>query len=295
MKTIKNLLLLSILIYSCDSISTNKTYDYTEYILKAGETSINEKDPETITAKSDSLAFIEAYEKYCISKKASKQAAEVMGTEANEVISFSLVNSDGIDISQIDFIGKDSIITEIEATISSLNSGITKHKNKKDYQIDSSKIAELDKYFNISEDEFDENKRKWYTPKSATKYIDRNDIYCYFQMNKEYASNFRLRLQYYADDWLFFDKCIFSIDGEVFNYYPSDTKTDNGNGGYIWEWFDEQITSSNESLIKTLAYSKEAKVKLIGPQYHKVKSISSKQILNIKRSYELYKAMGGTF
>jgi hypothetical protein len=71
------------------------------------------------------------------------------------------------------------------------------------------------------------------------------------------------------------------------------TETDSGDGGKIWEWFDESVSVSDKQLINALANSKSAKMKLIGRQYFDVKNISQDQIKGIKRTLELYQAMGG--
>ena len=100
-------------------------------------------------------------------------------------------------------------------------------------------------------------------------------------------------MQYYSDEWLFFNRVQFSIDGKAYEYVPLNTETDNGDGGYIWEWFDESITNSDKDLISALSNAKSAKMKLIGRQYFDIRTISKDQIKNIKRTLDLYKEMGG--
>jgi hypothetical protein len=109
------------------------------------------------------------------------------------------------------------------------------------------------------------------------------------------VSNFRLRIQYYSDDWLFIRKYQFSIDNKAYEFIPNNVETDSGNGGYIWEWCDENIHSNNDiELIKALSNAKTAKIKFIGRQYHDIKTISQKQIKGIKDAVNLYLAMGGS-
>lgn len=82
-------------------------------------------------------------------------------------------------------------------------------------------------------------------------------------MPKDYLKileKLRFCIQYHADEWLFFKKVSFSIDGKAYDYIPLKTETDNGNGGRIWEWSDEAITeSTDKQLIKALAKAKTAK------------------------------------
>lgn len=162
-------------------------------------------------------------------------------------------------------------------------------------KVDSTKMKELIPFFEVKKDEFDPKGKTWYKPKSAPKYTNRNGIYLYFGVQEGKVMALRFRVQYYDDDWLFFKKIQFSIDDNAYEYYPSNTETDCGDGGYIWEWFDEALTGSDKSLIYALVEAKSAKMKFIGRQYYDIKSISSTQITDMKRTLDLYRAMGGTY
>ncbi|TWV95131.1 hypothetical protein [Chitinophaga pinensis] len=102
-------------------------------------------------------------------------------------------------------------------------------------------------------------------------------------------------MQYYSDEWLFFHQVKFSIDSKAYEYTPIDTETDSGDGGYVWEWFDESVSTSDKELIEALANAKSAKMKLIGQKYYDTKTISIGQLNAIKQTLELYKAMGGQY
>lgn len=160
-------------------------------------------------------------------------------------------------------------------------------------KIDSLKIKELSKYFSVKTDEFDVDKVKWIIPMSAPKFTNRNALYCYFAKIGDDVSNFRFKLQYTSDDWLFIERCEFLVDDKPFTFVPSEVKRDNNQD--IWEWFDEQVDYTNIDLILALANAKKAKVKLVGTNYHKIVEISQSQILNIKRTYDYYIASGGSF
>jgi hypothetical protein len=158
---------------------------------------------------------------------------------------------------------------------------------------DSLKIKELKQFFRIDKDEYSLDGITWYKPKSAPNYINRNGLYCYFQTENNKSSNLRFRLQYYSDEWLFFNKVQFLIDEKPYEYIPSSTETDNGDGGHIWEWFDESVKyEKDKELIHALANAKSAKMKLIGRQYHREKNITKDQIKAIKQCLDLYNAMG---
>jgi hypothetical protein len=296
----KNILSLFCLLFfiSC----TDKKYTYIDVIEKKsmfGEIEIIESEPETIYSKNDSLAFFEAYEKFCITIKVSEKMNNLKGYNSKP-LKFKLLNSDGFDIANsLHFEKMDSLKLVIYNSIMNLNSNSSNaeiSENKySDKKIDSAKIAELKPFFNLITDEFDSSKKVFYRPKSAPEFINTNAFYCYFQSIDGVPSNLRLKFQYYADEWLFIYKIQFLIDGNSYDFVPYKMKTDSGDGGKIWEWFDESIDVTNKDLINALSNSKSAKMKLIGNNYYDIKNITSNQILNIKRTLDLYTAMGGTY
>jgi hypothetical protein len=283
------------------------TYKYVEIVEKEGllgTKEIEEKAAEIIPASSDSAAYLAAYRKFCISMKVNGDMVKSLGTVSEKPLEFKLFNEKGKDIAQsLVFLNKakleGEILSDVLSAENAVKEAVDKNKSEQNGQltnnttIDSSKIKELTKFFTVKADEFSNNNEKWYTPKSAPKYANANGIYCYFQTENGIAKNMRFRLQYYADEWLFFNHVSFAIDGKAYEYTPNNTETDSGNGGYIWEWFDEHVTKTDMELLNALANAKSAKVKFFGKQYYNIKSISKDQMANIKRSLELYHAMGG--
>ena len=270
----KNTLLLILLIFAFSSC--NKSYKYVETVKEKSlfSNSYNEKEeePKTISSKNDSLAYLEAYQKFCISQKVYKD----MTNQGIEFVNIPIKNN---VMSLDDNIGK---------TISDI-------KKEKQNPIDSITVKKISSLFTFNKDEFDPRELTWIKPKSAPQYTNQNGIYCYFMKDIDGVSNFRLRIQYYSDDWLFIRKYQFSIDNKAYEFIPNNVETDSGNGGYIWEWCDENIHSNNDiELIKALSNAKTAKIKFIGRQYHDIKTISQKQIKGIKDALNLYLAMGGS-
>lgn len=157
---------------------------------------------------------------------------------------------------------------------------------------DEKKAKELSKFFKVKKDEFEST--EWVKPKSAPNYANYDALYCYFAISEGTPSNFRFVFNYLDDDWLFIEKAKFSIDGKVFDYYPSEVKRDNS-GGEIWEWWDQQVKRSDLPLLRAISECKSAKIKLSGSQYYDVVNITDKQKLNIKRSLDYYESLGGTF
>jgi hypothetical protein len=306
---IKQILAILILLFFLTSCDRKKSYKYVEIVDEEGlfgGTTTKEKDPETIKAASDSTAYLEAYQSFCISLKVNRDMKQSFGTVYSTPKDFKLYNDKGDDIrNTIFFSDKDKREKEIEDRIFSMSNTIQESvdRNKKEkvesfkqtVSVDSSKIKDLEKYFRKRKDEFSNSNKTWYEPKNAPQYTNRNGIYLYFQTEDGIPSNLRFRLQYYADDWLFFSRVQFSIDGKAYDYIPSNTETDSGDGGYIWEWFDESVSSSDRELINALANAKTAKMKLIGTQYYDIKTISQEQITSFKRTLELYQVLGGRY
>lgn len=288
------LFLMSLTLFSC-----KKNYKYVEKVEKEGifgGTEREEKEEE-FKAENDTAAYLEAFKKFLISQKVEMEMKKSIGKSSYSPLSFSVYDDKGNDISYINFNNKEKREKEITKSILSLGttsseSNISQTKSK----IDSAKIKELKSFFREKKDEFSPDGQTWVKPKSSPAYTNQNGIYCYFQTENNIPNNFRFRVQYYSDEWLFFQKIQFSIDGKAYEYIPLNTENDSGNGGYIWEWFDEGVSSSEDKkLLNALANAKSAKMKFIGRQYYDVKNISKEQINSIKRTIEYYKALGGTF
>lgn len=286
-----------------------KSYKYVEKVSRVkllGGIEIVENEAKTIKAKDDSTAYVDAFRQFCLSVKIHKEMVEskAFGDYCTTPISFRLLNENEEDISNsIIFANKFQLEKEIESQVFSTKNSVQESLNninkeniekfKKTSKIDLAKVKALKKYFTTEKDEFSKSNLTWYKPKSAPKYTNQNGLYCYFQTENDMPSNLRFRLQYYSDEWLFFSKVQFSIDGKAYEYIPLSTETDNGDGGYIWEWSDENITDTDKELINALSNAKSAKMKLIGRQYYDTRTISKDQIKNIKRTLDLYKEMGG--
>lgn len=293
------ILVFIMLITSCSS--NNKKYKYIETVKKQslfdGDMDIKENDPVEITAASDSDAYLEAFRKFCISFKVHESwVKKGKGEFSSEPLKFALYDENGIDIvSTISFATKEAQESEIRKSIMEIDMDENEsYSEQTQSRVDSTRIKELLPYFKVKKDEFDPNGKIVYTPKSAPKYINQNGIYCYFVVVDKKPEPLRFVVQYYADDWLFFKRIQFAIDDNAYEFVPLKTETDHGNG-YIWEWCDEALSPSDHDLIIALSKANKAKMKFIGSQYYDIKTINKIQISDIKRTLELYQAMGGNF
>lgn len=108
--------------------SCDKSYKYVEKVSEEsilGGTDIKEKDEETIKAKDDSTAYLEAFKKFCISVKVNKDMAQSMGKTYSTPLSFKLLNDKGIDITNTTlFANRTQREKEIEEQIFSMKNSI---------------------------------------------------------------------------------------------------------------------------------------------------------------------------
>lgn len=297
------LIYIALCIIAFASCTNNKDYKYVEVVNEPdlfGGSTVKENNPVVISAPSDSAAYLKAFEKYCISNQVYQQMVkEGMGTNLSSPIRFKLYNPSGEEISMsVTFANKEEKEEEIVSRIMGLDLNIGDSEITKPEaiaKVDSTKVKELLQYFEVKKDEFDPNGQVWYKPKSAPKYANRNGIYCYFKVENNKPGPLRFRVQYYADNWLFFSAIQFSIDDNAYQFIPMKTETDCGDGGMIWEWFDESLSPSDKNLIYALSEAKSAKMKFLGKQYYDIKTISKGQITDIIRALELYHAMGGSY
>ena len=151
--------------------------------------------------------------------------------------------------------------------------------------INAIKVASLIKNFRVSNDDF--SSKTWYEHNNSPRYRNSNGFYFYFAVDENIGVGpLRMVLQYYDDDWLFIKNIIFSIDGVTFFFSPEDMKRDN-KGGYIWEWFDESIDYQSD-LVQALINANSVKIKLNGSDYYDTRTLSSKQLVALKETFELY-------
>nr|DAI20166.1 MAG TPA: hypothetical protein [Caudoviricetes sp.] len=274
-------------------IACNKNYRYIESVEEALTT--QEKE-ETFTEKNDTLAFLRAYKNFLVSKK-SKEDLKKHNVSNKIVKAFKLYNPNGQDISNISFVSREKAMVKIEKDVMSRPSTLDKIRNdfekERVSKIDSSKVRELAPFFKEKKDEFEGY--TWIEPKTKPKYRNQNGFYlCFIKTKEGYPTNLRFVGQYTADNWLFIQTVKFNIDGNIWDYNPNDIKRDNNIK--IWEWFDDNVESSNASLIEAIAYAKNPiKVRFIGRQYYDERIISKKEIKSILETIQYYKALGGKY
>lgn len=298
------------LVISCKSTPKVKSYQYVETKREQslfGGFDEKQADPKIIKAENDSVAYCEAYQMFCIAQKVNRDMKKEYGKynqPTSEPISFQLLSPDGSDITySVTFRDYEKVKKEIEDKIFSMSSLIEGAGDRMEQdrlnsfrnsaRVDSTTINRLKPGFKIKKDEFDTQGTTWYIPKSAPQYVNINGFYMYFGCQQEMPTTLRIKMQFQDNSWLFIRSVQFSIDGKPYEYTPQNLERDSGYGGQIWEWFDDAVDFSNKDIVLALYNAKNARMRLVGDQYHKEKTITSPQLNEIKKTIDLYKAMGG--
>lgn len=101
---------------------------YEELSLLGDRTYIETSKPDTIFEISDSSAYLEAFEKFTLSKKINKDMKEALGSVYKKPLSFQLLDKVGNDITYTTFFDKkDSIENEIEKSIFSKKNSLKRN------------------------------------------------------------------------------------------------------------------------------------------------------------------------
>jgi hypothetical protein len=126
---------------------------------------------------------------------------------------------------------------------------------------------------------------------TSPKYVNRNGFYLRIVEDNKGGASMFLKIQYYADDWLFIQKYMVKADEEVFEIVPIKMSTDNGDG-MIWESCTITVNEDIYSNLLKIAQAKSTKIRFSGRQYYKDKVIPAAEIKALNNMLELYSAMG---
>lgn len=152
-------------------------------------------------------------------------------------------------------------------------------------------VSELTPLLSKSE----QNGGKRLMPQGVAMRNSENAVYFYIVTDAfERPSELRLRVQYYADDPLNFDRMEFRINGFVYSYKPSAPKRGKDGPRFYWENCDDALTATDRDLVYALAHADwvELRLKGAGGMDH-VKMLNEDQIKAFYNILQLYRLMGG--
>jgi hypothetical protein len=130
----------------------------------------------------------------------------------------------------------------------------------------------------------------WYTDSSTHPY--NTNFHLYFGKKKPGTPWLRLKIRYYADDWLFIESFFVVADGQRFEKPYAKFERDNGSGS-IWEWYDENVSDTDMAMIRAIIKSKKATIRFTGNQYHKDHTISDQEKKSLQNVIDAFEALGG--
>jgi len=72
----------------------------------------------------------------------------------------------------------------------------------------------------------------------------------------------------------------------------SQFERDHGSGS-IWEWYDENVSVADMTMIKAIIKSKKATIRFIGNQYRRDHVISTQEKKSLQNTIDAFEALGG--
>jgi hypothetical protein len=129
----------------------------------------------------------------------------------------------------------------------------------------------------------------FYRHKNNSKYRNSNDFGIYIgESENDYY--LRLKIQYFAEDWLFVNSVQVKADTSVFEIPVEAFETDH-DGGEIWEWSDTEVDTYLLSILETISQAKTVKIRFNGRQYYKERILSPAKIKALKEVLSIYNSI----
>ncbi len=136
-----------------------------------------------------------------------------------------------------------------------------------------------------------------YTPKGISMANDANEVFfCFDSDGSRATSRLRLRVQYFADDPLYYSDIQFTIDGFNYSFHPSKPSRGKMGARMYWEQSEDVLNSQHKDLVYALSHCHWARMSLKGADgMNHVKMLTAAQLEAFTNTLELYRAMGGNF
>lgn len=177
----------------------------------------------------------------------------------------------------------DAEINQLAVTAAAEQENIEKAKREEEERSSAVALQELNK----STDKIEGI--DWYRDKSSPAYTNDNGFFIYMGKREGGKPWLRLRIQYYADDWLFIESFIVVADGQRFDHASARFERDNE--AKIWEWYDENLSEYDMAMIKAVISSKDATIRFNGSQYRHDETISQKQKIALQNVITAYESL----
>lgn len=228
--------------------------------LEAAEESLNVLKATEVTALIDKIGTV------------TLESKEIISTAQNAYNSLSAAAKDKVENTDI-----------LEAAVQALNALEAEAKEKEKEAVLSQLTSKTDEVEGIT----------WYQSKKQPKYINtRSYVLPYIGQNSS-STWLRLKCNYTGDDWVFFEKIIFVVDGEKYTKYFNyrDIHRDN-DAGDVWEVADFAPDNSDIKMLEAIANSTETIIRFEGDDRRfdmTVKSDDKQGIKDVLTAYEFLK------
>ena len=159
------------------------------------------------------------------------------------------------------------------------------------------KKAKQDAALSTMRSKYDEAKKvMWYHASSTTQYLNDTDFYIY--IGKENTGNLwlRFRIQFCNDNWINIKKYIIIADEQTFVFIPNsaEIKREGVAGKNVTEWIDVSLDPDKSKVVKAVAMSNKALLRVEGDKYYKERIITVEEKTAIQNVLLAYEALGGT-
>lgn len=187
---------------------------------------------------------------------------------------------------------------EARQLIDQLDQQISHQEKQEKQQEQAAQLAEQQRLANATsklKTSYDDIKGiTWYYDKSTPRYNNSNSFHLYMGKQATGAPWLRLKITYTADDWLFIQSYIIKTDKQTYevntNYGDVETHIDDG---AIEEWYDVSLNEHDYNMIKDIISSSSSKLRYVGKQYYKDRSITGSEKQALKNILNAYEALGG--
>ena len=177
--------------------------------------------------------------------------------------------------------GKTGTMGNLNQSSSSTESTSTPSPTPTKHAYSNSDYIEAKKSLRTEEDKV--QNQTWLYDRTSPHYVSQNAFFAYINATPPTTSPvLRLKIQYFASDWLFIRSYVINVDGQVYNLSPSygDVQRDNGIVGgdsMIWEWYDFVPSGDDVDMLKAIAKSKSTIIRSVGDKYHADRTVTSSE------------------
>ena len=159
-------------------------------------------------------------------------------------------------------------LKQLRSARESIQAAIEKEKKARNRQLLSKLYKKRDSFEGIS----------WYYDRATYSRYATNRFQLYMGVRDSGYKWLYLRLQYYGDDWIFWDTATIKADGAKFvisaDYF--EVERDNS-GGAVWEWYDFSPGTYELEMISAVIRSKKAVIRFEGDTYYADRVVTAAQ------------------